>query len=378
MSDAPPDMVNDLIRETYKSKTTLPISTGRNMMQLRRSLFQAKRFVADAAMSGFMAQLSTVPFTVASERWDDVLASLRHSARLPFRSMFIQYDNHAFRRSLLRIDSTKYDAWGKKLAEVPMQDTSSQIAWLLEQDAADEHLVWMQVFVFDDDGGAAMALPLRYAYRTDDRGFDPRLGLDTRPAMMAHGLIGCTDRNIGVRYAMALDKFPQRHLVPCQMADGEPFQTHFVVAEFSGDVRYALTLLATLNQIPKIETVVRPQKSYLGGGQIRKYLDYTTLRLALPVKASGLHVAKRLIAAARRGWHEVRPHWRVNHPKLGGVYCAARSHHVWLEADERGHANCQLCDARRVWIVLPTGRGDPTLSIRTHRYALTHPKEIQS
>jgi hypothetical protein len=27
--------------------------------------------------------------------------------------------------------------------------------------------------------------------------------------------------------------------------------------------------------------------------------------------------------------------------------------HIWLEADETEHANCKLCDARRVWIVPP-------------------------
>jgi hypothetical protein len=189
--------------------------------------------------------------------------------------------------------------------------------------------------------------------------------------MLMHGLTGCDDRNIGVKYPTPLDKTPKQLKVPCQI-DGEKFETHFMVGEFSGDVRYALTLLATLNDIPKVQTQVRPAKSYLGGGQIRKYLDHTTLRLTLPVRGTTLTLAKRLIAASRKGWHEVRPHWRINHPHLGDKFCANRQDHVWLEADERGHANCKQCDARRVWIVLPTGRGDPTISVRTHKYALHH------
>jgi hypothetical protein len=147
------------------------------------------------------------------------------------------------------------------------------------------------------------------------------------------------------------------------------------VLEFGGSLRYMLALLATLNDIPKMQVQVRPQKSFMGGGQIRKYLDHTVLQLTLPVKMSTVTLAKRLIAAARRGWHEVRPHWRINHPPLGSTFCANRSDHVWLEADQSGHANCKQCDARRVWIVLPTGRGDPTISVRTHKYALHHSED---
>lgn len=372
------DLANELIRETYKNKSTLIVAAQHSLPSLRRLIANAKRFMADDSMSEFMGTLAMVPFKVASERWADILASLRHTARLPFPSLFLQYDGHAFRRGLTAVRDSK-DAWGLPLSRVDAEEVVSKVGWLFTVDTNDDDLIWMQVFVHVDTL-APYALPFRYAYRTDDRGFDPCLNIDTRPNQLMTGLLGTNDVNVGVQYCMPLVKFPQSQRVRVEgtrheskLLRYEPFEMHMMIGEFGGDLRYALCLLATLNDIPKVESVVRPAKSYVGGGQIRKYLDYTTLRLTLPVRVSTQTLAKRLIAKARRGWHEVRPHWRVNHPRLNGVYCSARAEHVWLEADEKGHANCKLCDARRVWIVLPTGRGDPTISIRTHRYALTHP-----
>ena len=172
----PRDLANELIRETWRNpkRSLLKTASGRDPAGIRRAVANAKRFMLDDSMAAFMAELSTVPFTVASERRPDVLDSLRHSARLPFPSLFIQFSNRAFRRRL------------------------------------------------DDIGG------------------------------------------------------------------------------------------------------------------------------------------------------KVRAHWRINHPPLGARFCASRSDHLWLEADDTGHANCRQCDARRVWITLPSGRGDPTISVRTHKYVLTH------
>lgn len=138
-------------------------------------------------------------------------------------------------------------------------------------------------------------------------------------------------------------------------------------------MREVIALLSTLNHIPKTATEVRPAKTYMADARIRNYLAHTTLRIELPARYSLRTLAKRLIAKARRGWHQVRPHWRVYHQ--GEKFCPAYTEHIWLEADETGHANCKQCDARRVWIVLPHGRGDPLLSVRTHKYALTHSRD---
>jgi len=283
----------------------------------------------------------------------------------------VQYDYRAFRKGL----SGKRLDWYGEEQNAPDEQIVGDIGWLVEADARDPDLIWLTEY-FEIDN-RVQTLPFRCCWRTDDHGFAPRLQIDTLAGMFAHGIQGHRDPNIGVQYTKPLSSFPKDHLVDVQSEHAAPgqweaFQVHAMVPEFGGMIRSALALLATLNDIPKVQTQVRPQKSFMGGGQIRKYLDHTTLQLTLPAKVTTTRLAKRLIAASRKGWHEVRPHWRINHPPLGAKFCANRDHHIWLEADEHGHANCKLCDARRVWIVLPTGRGDPTISVRTHKYALTH------
>jgi hypothetical protein len=363
-----PDLANELIRETYRgNKSRLRSWSKRDPLAMRRAIAHSKRFTLDDGMASFLGELSTVPFKVASQRRPDVLDSLRHSARLPFPQMFFQYNYRALRRGLNR--DPKAEMLGVDGYKPPAPDDKiiSQIGWLVEVDHRDPDLIWLQEFA-ELDGGV-VPLPLCYAYRTDDHGFDPRLKLDTFSGMIAHGIEGYICPNIGVQLVAA--SAPPENFLDIDL-DGVVYSVHKLVMEFGGSLRYMLALLATLNDIPKIQTQVRPQKSYMGGGQIRKYLDYTTLTLTLPASVTTTRLAKRLIAASRKGWHEVRPHWRINHPPLSARFCSQRSDHIWLEADERGHANCKLCDARRVWIVLPDGRGDPTISVRTHKYALHH------
>ena len=369
------DFANALIRESYRGKSLIKVA-GFDPLMVRRAIAHSKRFKLDDGMSKFLGELSTVPFKVVPHRRPDILDSLRHSARLPFPQMFIQYDYRALRHGLLR---DPYDPSAKLMLgmdgyQPPARDEDvvGTIGWLIEADTRDPDLIWLTEFGEID--GSPVPLPWRYAYRTDDRGFDPRLRLDTFAGMIAHGIEGHICPNIGVQYAKPLALSP-RSSISEAVFEGVTYPVHALLMEFGGSLRYVLALLATLNDIPKTQTEVRPAKSYLGGGQIRKYLDYTTLRLTLPVKISTTTLAKRLIAASRKGWHEVRPHWRINHPPLGAMFCSRRDRHVWLEADETGHANCKLCDARRVWIVLPGGRGDPMISVRTHKYALHHSED---
>lgn len=366
------DAANELIRETYRGSKSLIKRAGFDPLAVRRAIAHAKRFTLDDGMAKFLGELSTVPFKVANQRRPDVLDSLRHSARLPFPQMFFQYNYRALRHGLHidpRLGNTEMLGHDGYQPPAPDQDVVGQIGWLVEADHRDPDLIWLQEFAELDDG--VVPLPWRYAYRTDDRGFDPRLKLDTFSGMIAHGIEGYVCPNIGVQL---VGTTPKKNIQEVEF-EGRRYPVYRLVLEFGGSLRYMLALLATLNDIPKVQVQVRPQKSYLGGGQIRKYLDHTTLQLTLPVKMTTLTLAKRLIAAARRGWHEVRPHWRINHPPLGSMFCANRADHVWLEADESGHANCKQCDARRVWIVLPGGRGDPTISVRTHKYALHHQED---
>lgn len=360
------DLANLIIQETYRKKTLLRgANPARSPEALRRAMIEAKRFVLDESMSEFAAELACVPFDVAALRRPEALTSIRHSAIPPFPKMFVHLDNHAFRRGLLKMNR-KEDAAGNKLID-PDEDKEGivkDIGWLIENDGDDVTIT--EFLTFDDD--EIITLPFYYLYSLSDKGYvdGPYRGgyLDIKAPMLAHGITNLVDSRMAVVYTHPLDSFPKKMLTMVHAA-GDTFPAHAMVAEFGGIMRYVMTFLATLNDTPKIATEVRPQKGFLGGGQIRKYQDYTTLTLKLPGRTTKLNLARRLIAKARKGWHEVRPHWRMLKEDL----CPG---HLWSERDTSGHSHCTVCAAKRVWIVLPHGRGDPTISVRTHKYLVTH------
>jgi hypothetical protein len=380
-------IADDIIKDSYRGKKSViaPLC-DRPMESLRSAVAHSKRFVLDESMSEFLAVMSNVPFIAAVERQHDVWESLRHSAILPFPKIFVQFDNVAFRRGLLQ-EGIKVDFWGDTLLAAPAEDTpewaqettdiTKHIAYLLEQDASDENLVWITEFTSMDEEGSTLHLPMQYAYRTDDSAINPRLGLDMELATFGVGItgVGHADGHVGGRMDQ---KFLKRigtskdNWVTFQYPDGQRVTVPKLVPEFGGIVRYVLSFIALLTDSPKLTKDVRPAKGYMAGGRIRKYQDHTVLTLNLPRHRTMKTLANRIVVAARRGWHEVIPHWRVLTPKPGQFYCASREQHLWTEKDSTGHANCTQCDARRVHITLPHGRGDPTISIRTHKYVVTH------
>jgi len=372
MNYADVNIANDLLRETYRSPSKSYVSQllNRSLTSIRSAVVNAKRFTLDDSMSEFLAELSRVPFTVAQERFPDVLESLRHSAVPPFENMFIQVNNRAFRRGLRKSPSV-IDSWQQELIHEDHQELISEVGWLIQTKEGQPEVMMTEFFYSDE--GALMCPPFSWWYRTNDVGWKEDELTSVDGGMFAHGIHGFRDPCVAVRYSRPLTDFPpnQVHEVG-RPGDAFNFKIHFTVAEYGSTLRYLFAFLATLNSIPKISTEIRSTKHFIGGGQRRKYLDHTNLTLRLPAKQSSTQLAKRLIAQARRGWHIVRPHWRISHERLGGNYCKRREEHIWGVTDDGGHATCKQCDARRVWIRLPNGRGDPTLSVRTHEYSVTH------
>lgn len=193
------DIANELIRESYRTKSNIERISKRPAQSLRRAISNAKRFMLDESMSAFVAELATVPFKVAPERRPDILSSLRHSARLPFPSVFIQYDGLAFQRALYEVYRDTPDQWDNPQPPPDPARSIADRAWLCEADPADPDLIWVSTFVVIDNKVATV--PFRYAYRTDDRGFHPKLQVDTAAGMLGHGMMGLIEPNIGVRYS---------------------------------------------------------------------------------------------------------------------------------------------------------------------------------
>jgi hypothetical protein len=121
-----------------------------------------------------------------------------------------------------------------------------------------------------------------------------------------------------------------------------------------------MAFLATLSSIPKVEAPAPLGRSYMAKGKIRKALPCTSYRLSLPSRKTPERLAKDLVETVHKRWHAVRPHWRVYEPE-GKTLCPNRSEHLWSAMDSLGRSRCTQCEARRTWIVLPNGRGDPSL-----------------
>lgn len=352
------DMANDIIRELYRPKTLMKLCTKRPLADLRYAIASSKRFVLDASMSEFMAALSTVPFEVANERRPDVLNSLRHSARLPADKVFMQINGAALRKGLLHHMPAAGDMWGQKLVEP--KDVVQNPCVLFEQ--VDPETISCTYFCDDDVDNEIVLLPYTHLYRTDDFLFPDNKGYDFIGSALGHGLTGYYERYFAMKHSVPL---PKHHAVQVRHESGLIGETHYLAAEMGGIIRYNIAFLATLSDIPTLKTEVRPSKGYFARGNYRKYVDHTVLTLQLPRKSTMKTLARRLIAMARRRWHEVEPHWRIN-KKPHGTICEPSYKHLWSERDNDGHSFCSICEARRVWIVCPHGRGDPLLGVVRH------------
>lgn len=373
------NIADELMRELYRPhrKSSLPM-LDRDRPGLRTRLANAKRMVLDASMSEFLAQLATVPFKVRRERRPDALTSLRHTAIPPFKNIFLEVDGRAFRKGLLATAEHTRDVWGAALIAPEDSQLVANTGYELEHLEELEVVLAHTFFMLD---GKLHCLPFSWIWAYGDynlghESYRKQLGdmvPDVISGMFAHGITHYVDPSIGVLYHPGfLQAIGNQGWVDIQNEQGESWgKVHKLVMEFGGTVRYLLAFLATLNHVPHTQAMTRERGSYLGGGQMRKYLTHDVLTLRLPARTTNERLAKRLIAQARRGWHEVRPHWRRQN-KPGGTFCGSEWDHTWTERDSTGHSYCTKCDAKQVWITLPTGRGDPTIRVKTKQYRVTH------
>ena len=350
-----------LLRETYRPHTLLARMTPRPMADDRAALIRARRFVLDDAMAAFMADLSQVPFQVAGVRRPEVLDTIRHGARLPHAATWIEFSGRAFRARLLEVAEDLHDATGAPL-EGP-ESVPPRWGWLLEEHPQVPQAVSLTEVV-DMNDGTIMMLPFHFVWQTTDAPL-PWLA-DSQSGEFAHGIIGYHCPQIGVIYDCPTP--PQRRVTVRH--DGAPdYQGDQLVVEMGGIVRYAMCLLATLNDVPAVVTEVRQDRGFVARGTYRKYLDHATIRLVVPARANPRRLAKKLIALARRRAHQVRGHWRL-YQRGPGEPCPNHAH-SWGPAGASGRAQCQRCSAWRTWIT-EHQRGDASLGFVTHDYTVLH------
>lgn len=373
-------LADRIIRETYRArKAELAMQefspSLSSLVAIRRSIQGAHRFVLDPAMSGFLADLSQVPFMTAPIRRNETLDSMRHGALLPFPSVWVEYDAYAFRRRLMELNPDQQDAWGKQLAEPdgsPDMVIPLRWAWLLVQHPDNASVITQYGFVEWSSPDASKfrgaMLSFKVLWNCKD---EPTPEGDPYAGMMAHGVTPYACKSITV---VNLRQPPEDQLAPIVMPDRSIHKVDFLIPEFGGLVRYAMAFLSTINDVPVIRHAAKDfHQGYFAKGQYRRYVDHTVIKLNIPGRTNTKILARRVFAMARKRWHKVRAHWRL-YQREPGPLCMTADDHLWSETDNRGHAYCTnpSCSAWRTWITLPKGRGDRSLGIVKHDYEVTH------
>lgn len=358
-----------ILRDSYRPKGDIAALGGQQRaIEVRNLISEARKFVLDDSMSSFLCDLSNGPFMVPKARQPEVMDAMRHGARLPHRLTWIEYSTRAFHR---RLTSTypQFNVIGAKHGgPTDITKVWSREGWLLEQDVVGTAVRLTAFADAGDDDNFICMFPFTFCWQTTD---DPLpWNADTFLGQFATGLIARPNDRIGVIFK----DYEQRKTRMVQLPGETQFRAvDVLLIECIGTVRRAISLLATLGDIPAISTEVRQHRGFVARGAYRKYLDHNVIRLNVPQQKDTKLLARRLIAAARRRAHQVRGHWRLYQRE--GSLCEGA--HVWRAANQTGHQPCQNCSAWRTWIA-EHQRGDATLGFVLHDYALTHDKEAES
>jgi hypothetical protein len=361
-----PTLIDTLYRLSFRPETN---SGWKSNLSMRNALLSARRFVVDAPMSAFMAELANEPFLRAgrgSPLVPRIADSLRVSARLPHEAIWIEYSLHAYqtRANALRGMSQP------NLHETPMRE-----GWLIQQHPTIDSAHIMHLFTDDtrpdEHGFQLWTFPFAFAWCSDDNPLPWQLTValrhepdpDSEPLYASAVLVGLGDYNrdnVGYVRSPLIDD-------PQYRANVHAYS--YLLEEWTGVIRRVWALLATIDHLPLTKGEVRQSKGFLARGRIRKFLDHTTITLNIPGKRDTRVLARKVIALAHRKRHEVRAHWRDDWRHPPGRSC---NPHLWeIVDDQADHIRCELCGGRQTYI-RKHERGDASLGYVTHDYAVHH------
>jgi len=348
-----PTLIDHFYRQSFGRETVVGWKSNARM---RESLTAARRFVLDSAMSAFMADLAVASFSFSKTNFGSLASKLseqlRVSARAPHKAIWIEYDHLSFQ-------NRSNDLRG--LSPPDPKEIPQREGWLIEQHPQVETAFIMHLFSWAEDD-VFYTFPVAYAWTTDDSPLpwntivDQRMATDDDNVVaflseLIVGVPGYQTTRVGiVRSPLIIDAHPEIH---------DPIKD--LVIEWAGTIRRTWALLATINDIPLEKKFTVAAKGFISRGQYRKFLNHSTLTLAIPGRADPRKVARNLVALARRRAHQVRGHWRLDYRHPGDPLCQ----HQW-NVEQR----C-ACGAHRSW-VHEHQRGDASVGFVTHSYAVTH------
>jgi hypothetical protein len=362
--------------------------------RLRMALFQARRFVLDDEMSGFLCDLSMGGFfkpgreivcdyqdgrvlfptphcsqRVAHTRLDQ----LRLGARVPHSPFtWVELNLSAFKHrseELLHEAPSLYD---KRVSP-------NREGWLIltKGDLCQASMFLTTDSVYDDptNGLWLIPFPWSYAWSTSDspvgslfveankfkdieywqkRGADWESSLGAPLSAVAAGIPKYRTDRVEVMRSMfnPTDKNNPSRL----QKDVE------VMVDWAGCIRRMWAFLSTINDIPVLRREVKASRGFMARGNYKRFLDHHTITLTVPVKKDVRKLAREVLAMARRRAHMVRGHWRRDWRHLPSRLCQ----HEWT-AD----GICKDCGGHRLWIH-EHQRGATELGITMTDYKVVH------
>lgn len=378
------------------------------LARYRSDLRRAERFVVDDDAVRLVCRLS---------HEIEKLKSWAFLARLPHEPMWVEFDLHVKIREFEAMGTLrhKFDPArvSPRLGMLFVRDEDDSPRWLCYQftlfggGAMPDPLA----FVFDPEGSAAFPVTGSRRWRSPTlsrRPNFPRLPMkvsgrylddDSRAIFgdcpAEHSVYGVFGQNPDVREFEAqrsfrndgsLDVSGQDVVVaPSWFSDqaavvADPFwearfrgrdpkelnKTLLLQArELSGALRWVVTLLATINALPRDvrEVATRTGRRHVGAN-VLPYLQHRTVSIKLPRDDRVVWARKSLdrsVHSAKRAWGPVRGHWRVMERGKSTRTCRHEP-----EGIEPGVGLCPKCGLLVRWVEFPDGRGDPDVGIVNH------------
>lgn len=376
LPDDVPLLIDDLYQSCFsKSKEEYPAFHRKNM---RQALGEARRFVLDAQMSSFLANIAAA---IYDKRLREIsIQSVHHArraARLPHDITWIEFEVPAY-------DECEIEIAGERVNfEPPDGEIHLREGWLLngfEQDRNEFRLHMFRQWINkkSPQERCVTGIPFAVHWKTDE-GAVSCFTLTENSVQRA-----LTDVAIGTSF-LSLSRVLKEVGVSLrsELVNMHPdfkakmMQKTISIAELgpwtgmlTGVMRRAWPLLATINDIPVIiKPGTRLIKGFRARAQYRAFLTHKVITLNVPQQQERRRrLARAIVAASKRRAHQVRGHWRHDffHP------LSPLCEHFWANT-EGAHRICGRCGGHDIWIA-EHQRGDASLGFVTHDYAVHHGK----
>lgn len=397
VGDDEPSLADQFIASTYgiPKMMGLPAREAKilepYLNAYRQDVQHAHRFALDDDFTRYAAEIAS---TIPAEK---LLARLQY-ATLPYDVTWIEYNLRVKQRILrrahgLNVDNYDWSYVSRRLGVLlhRLNDTDAVCQVICEFSDRPVLTVAMTAYYFslsehtwESNAGERVSgcIPMldedwrreKFAQEMPDDKAE-RMQHMTRASLWGYSEAGDAGmlQSIGDLFKLRVPSFLERHgelgysrmyqgmakiLGPSNMEGVNSAMAH-EITEFAGTMRWVVTVLAMLNQVPRLATRISRQGHIrVGLTGRRRLMDYHRLTLRLP-KTNPVKFIERHLRNApgtRHRAHEVRAHWRTY---LHEVRCKI-DEHQWIYDYNEGYRLCEKCEAFGR-LIHEHVRGDPSL-----------------